>query len=344
MSGEQFLIIFAHRIAIYTFSMKRTRLFALSLTAFIFVASYGQDDTIRKINSYGTFDKWCVREIKESGIIGGNTEYLYEFYGNPCDTLKTGKIPFEAPEGYLWRTNNVLAVVAGVVKTNNTVYPEKRDEGYCARIETHIEEVKALGIVNMDVTCQGALMVGVLPEPIKDTKSPMAKVFYGIPFNGCPKALRLDYKADVAHEVVRGTGFSRLKPMGYPDYGMIVFIVQKRWEDEEGNIHALRVGTGMEMITEDIPEWINGHEIPVRYGDITSEPFYEEYMGLNNDPETAYHAMNSKGKNVIVHEDGWADPEAEPNYMILHFISSCGKAFYGGVGNTLWVDNVEILM
>ena len=65
----------------------------------------------------------------------------------------------------MWRTNNVLAIVAGVVKTNNTIFPEKRGDGWCARIETHIEEVKALGIVNMDVTCQGALLVGVLPEP-----------------------------------------------------------------------------------------------------------------------------------------------------------------------------------
>ena len=324
--------------------MKIQTLLTLSVTACLSAAASAQDKSVERINSYGTFDRWCVREIKESGIIGGKTAHLYEFYGAPSDTLRTGKKPYEAPEDYLWRTNNVLAIVAGVVKTNNTVYPEKRGEGYCARIETHIEEVKALGIVNMDVTCQGALMIGALPEPIKDTKSPMAKVLYGIGFNGRPKALRLDYKADVGHEVIRGTGFSKLKPMGYPDYGMIVMILQKRWEDEDGNIHALRVGTGIEQITEDIPEWINGHEIAVRYGDITSEPYYQEYMGLNNDPETAYHALNSKGKNVIVQEDGWASPETEPNYLMLHFISSCCKAFYGGVGNTLWIDNVEIVM
>ena len=120
------------------------------------VTSKAQESVVRQINEVGKFDKWCVREIKESAIIGGQTEYLYEFYGNQ-DTLVTGKKPFKAPEGYIWRTNNVLAVVAGVVKTNNTVYPEKRGDGYCARIETHIEEVKALGIVNMDVTCQGVL-------------------------------------------------------------------------------------------------------------------------------------------------------------------------------------------
>jgi len=303
-----------------------------------------QDDIVDRINSYGTFDRWCVREIKESGLIGGQTKYLYEFYGEPTDTLRTGKEPFRSPEDYLWRTNNVLAVVAGVVKTNNTVFPEERGDGYCARIETHIEEVKALGIVNMDVTCQGVMLIGDLPEPIKDTKSPMAKVDYGLPFNGKPKAVRLDYKADVGHEVIRGTGFSKLKPLGMPDWAELTVILQKRWEDEDGNVHALRVGTGIERIMEDVPKWKNGHEITIHYGDITDEGFYQDYMGLKTDPETAYHTINSKGKNVMIQEEGWAEPGTEPNHMMIHFISSCGKAFYGGVGNTLWIDNVQVVM
>lgn len=302
-----------------------------------------QESVVEMVNRIGRFDNWCVRQVKESGIIGGNTKYLYEFYGDQ-DTLVTGKTPFEAPEGYLWRTNNVLAIVAGVVKTNNTVYPEKRDDGYCARIETHIEEVKALGIVNMDVTCQGALLLGTLPEPITTTKDPMSKVLYGIPFTGSPRALSIDYKADVGHEVIRGTGFSKLKPMGYADYAEITVILQKRWEDEDGNVHALRVGTGIERIMEDVPQWRNGYEIMINYGDITGEPFYREYMGLKTDPETAYHALNSKGRNVIISEDGWAAPGTAPTHIMIHFISSCGEAFYGGVGNTLWVDNVQILM
>lgn len=308
------------------------------------VLSHAQEMVLDQINRCGKFDSWCVREIKESDIIGGDVKYLYEFYGSPSDTLRTGKAPFDAPEGYLWRTNNVLAVVAGITKTNNTVYPEKRGDGYCARIETHIERVKALGIVNMDVTCQGALLVGALPEPIRDTKNPMAKVIYGVPFEGRPQALQLDYKADVGNEVIRGTGFSRLKPMGYPDYAQITVILQKRWEEADGSVHAKRVGTGIERILEDVPQWRNGHKVPIRYGDITSEPYFEEYMGLNNDPETAFHALNSRGENVVVEEDGWASPDEEPNYIMIHFISSCGPAFHGGVGNVMWVDNVSILM
>lgn len=325
--------------------MRRTRIFVLSIIALVSSMTHlrAQEDVVGMINDIGRFDNWCVREIKESGLIGGNTRYLYEFYGSQ-DTLSTGKSPFKAPEGYLWRTNNVLAIVAGVVKTNNTVYPEKRGDGYCARIETHIETVKALGIVNMEVTCQGALLVGTLPEPITTTKDPMSKVLYGVPFTGSPKSLRMDYKADVGHEVIRGTGFSKLKPMGYADFAEITVILQKRWEDSEGNIHALRVGTGIERISRDIPEWVNGHEVKIHYGDITSQPFYKDYMGLRNDAENAYHALNSEGDNVMIHEDGWAEPGTEPTHMMIHFISSCGNAFYGGVGNTLWVDNVQVVM
>ena len=265
-----------------------------------------QSQIVESLNRYGTLDSWSVRQIKESGLIGGQT--------------------------------------AGITKTNNTVFPEPRDGGYCARIETHIETVKAIGIINMDVVCQGAFILGTLNEPIKDTKNPMAKVLYGVPFEGRPTALVFDYKADVGHEAIRGTGFSKLKNLGYPDYPEIAIILQKRWEDEEGNVHALRVGTGIERITENVPDWVDGHRIDVHYGDISSEPFFKDYMGLNNNPERAFHTLNGKGDNVIVSEEGWAATEEQPNFMIIKFISSCGKAFYGGVGNTLWIDNIRIEM
>ena len=321
-----------------------SHLITLLMASILFtVNAYAQQSVVDAINEYGTFDSWSMRQVKESGLIGGATETLYEFYGNQ-ETVFTGKTPFTAPEGYLWRTNNVLAIVAGVVKTNNTIFPEERGNGYCARIETHIEEVKALGVINMDVTCQGALLLGVLPEPITTTKDPMAKVFYGIPFTGMPKAVVMDIKADVGHEVIRATGFSKLKPMGYPDSAEITVMLQKRWEDEDGVVHALRVGTAIWRISEDIPEWMNGYELKIHYGDITGEPFYEEYMGLKNDPESAFHAPNSKGRNVIIQEDGWAESGTQPTHLVINIISSCGKAFYGGVGNTLWVDNVHIVM
>ena len=301
-----------------------------------------QNHIVESLNKYGSMDEWSIRSVKESGIIGGRVKYLYEFFGDR-DTVETRE-PFSAPEGYYWRTNNVLAVVAGVTKTNNTVFPEERDGGYCARIETHIESVKAVGIVNMDVVCQGAFILGSLPEPIRNTKDPMAKVLYGIPFEGRPEALVYDFKADVGHEAVRGTGFAKLKPLGYPDYPEIAIILQKRWEDGDGNVHALRVGSGYDRIMENVTEWKNGHRLEVHYGDISGEPFYEDYMGLMTDPDRAFHTINSKGENVTVLEEGWASADEQPNFMIIKFLSSCGQAFYGGVGNILWVDNIHLEM
>ena len=323
--------------------MRRTRLFLTIISSLAcFSSLQAQQNVVEQINSTGTMDSWSVRCIEESDIIGGNTRYLYEFYGHSSDTTFSREA-LDKPATYHWRTNNVLANVMGVIKTNCTVFPERRGDGWCARLETHIETVRALGI-NMDVVCQGAMLIGDIKEPIRNTKDPMAKVLYGIPFSGCPKALVFDYKAEVGHSTVRGTGFSKLKDMGYPDYPEIAVILQKRWEDEDGNIHALRVGTGYELLKKNVPDWVDGYRLEVRYGDISSEPGFEPYMDLNNDPERAFHAINSKGENVRVTEDGWAEPGTQPDWLVIKFLASSGQAFYGGVGNVLWIDNVRLEM
>ncbi|MGN1211141.1 MAG: PCMD domain-containing protein [Candidatus Cryptobacteroides sp.] len=323
--------------------MRRAILF-LTTIALLCLAEpvFSQNNVVELIEEYGKFDRWCVRSVNESGIIGGRTKLLYEFYGD-MDTVSTRE-PYVSPDYYLWRTNNVLAVVAGVVKTNNTVFPEKRGNGYCARIETHIEEVKALGIINMEVVCQGVMMIGTLPEPITDTKNPMAKVIYGIPFEGKPSALVFDYKAEVGHETVRGTGFSRLKYMGTPDYPIANIILQKRWEDEDGTMHAKRIGTGIEMFRSNVDDWVNGHRLEIIYGDATLSPRYEDCMDLVSDPDKAFYAINSKGRKVMVKEEGWGSVDEEPNYLIVSFLASSGSAFYGGVGNKFWIDNVKLEM
>ena len=58
--------------------------------------------------AYGNFDRWTVREIKESGVIGGNVRYLYEIA--PGDTIK-GDIPYRRSSQSPWRTCHVLAKV-----------------------------------------------------------------------------------------------------------------------------------------------------------------------------------------------------------------------------------------
>lgn len=331
--------------------MRRTIFLSMGLCTVLAssVSAYAQsnEEIVKRINHYGTFDHWTVREIKESGIIGGRTKYLYEFFGNPTDTIRYENKKtkaFKGPSDYVWRTNNVYANVAGVEKCSITDYPEKRGDGYCCRIEVHTEEIKVAGMINMEVVCQGVMLVGSLPEPIKDTKDPMSKPHYGIPFTGRPKALQFDYKAKVGCEVVKGTGFGKMKKMGYPDYPECCIILQKRWEDADGNIHALRVGTGIERITKNVDQWQNGHRLEVHYGDITGEPFYKDYMKILHGTPQDLWAVNSKGKNVKIIEEGWAGPNESPDTMIIKFIASYGEAFYGGVGNTLWIDNVKVIM
>ena len=51
-----------------------------------------------------------------------------------------------------------------------------------------------------------------------------------------------------------------------------------------------------------------------------------------------------QGKNVKIVEEGWANENETPNVLIIRFLASCGEAFYGGVGNTLWIDNVKLIM
>lgn len=59
--------------------------------------------------------------------------------------------------GSPWGTSNVMAKVAGITKTNTSVFKEKRGNGFCARLETRIESVKVFGIVNIAVLASGSI-------------------------------------------------------------------------------------------------------------------------------------------------------------------------------------------
>lgn len=104
-----------------------------------------------------------------------------------------------------------MAKVAGVVKTNTSVFPERRDDGWCARLETRMESVKVFGLVDIEVVAAGSVFLGTVHEPIKGTKNPQAMLNSGVAFTKKPKALRFDYKVKLAPEKnrVRSTGFSR---------------------------------------------------------------------------------------------------------------------------------------
>ena len=157
---------------------------------------------------YGNMDEWLVREIKESKIIGGKQKLLYEVA--PIDTI-VGNIAYENQGNSPWAVSNVMAKVAGVTKTNTSVFPERRGDGWCARLETRMESVRVLGLVDIEVVAAGSLFLGSVHEPIRGTKNPQSMLMSGIPFTETPKAIRFDYKVKVMPEMyrVRSTGFSR---------------------------------------------------------------------------------------------------------------------------------------
>ena len=289
--------------------------------------------------AYGDMDNWIVREIHESGIIGGNTKWLYEL--GPSDTI-VGNTAFRNMGGSPWATSNVMAKVAGVVKTNTSVFPEKRGDGMCARMETRYESVKVFGLVDIEVIAAGSVFLGTVHEPIKGTKNPQAMLQSGVPFSKKPKALRFDYKVKAAPEKnrVRSTGFSRKSTVAGQDSLAVILLLQKRWEDEEGNVYSKRVGTMVQRYTESTPDWVNDATYPILYGNITSKPEYKPYMRIQ--VEESY-TLNSKGKSVPIQEVGWAEPGEAPTHMVLQFTSSHGGAYIGSPGNTFWIDNVELI-
>ena len=289
--------------------------------------------------AYGDMDNWIVREIHESGIIGGNTKWLYEL--GPSDTI-VGNTAFRNMGGSPWATSNVMAKVAGVVKTNTSVFPEKRGDGMCARMETRYESVKVFGLVDIEVIAAGSVFLGTVHEPIKGTKNPQAMLQSGVPFSKKPKALRFDYKVKAAPEKnrVRSTGFSRKSTVAGQDSLAVILLLQKRWEDEEGNVYSKRVGTMVERYTESTPDWVNDATYPILYGNITSKPEYKPYMRIQVEER---YTLNSKGKSVPIQEVGWAEPGEAPTHMVLQFTSSHGGAYIGSPGNTFWIDNVELI-
>lgn len=287
---------------------------------------------------YGDMENWVTRNITESKIIGGKGKTLYEIA--PKATVN-GNNAYRNTGGSPWANSNVYAKVCGVVKGSNTVSPAQRGGSTVAKCEAKMEEVKALGVVNMDVMVAGSIFLGQLFEPVTSTKGAFSKMEMGIPYTKRPKALVFDYEIVMPKENTRtkSTGFSKQKTLQGRDNAEVYVLLQRRWEDENGNIYAKRVGTGRERYNKSIP-WTKKHELPIHYGDITKETFYKSWMGLL-DGEKAYYARNSKGKLVPVHEVGWDSPDATPTHVLVMASASCGEPFIGTEGLTLYIDNIN---
>ena len=289
---------------------------------------------------FGDFENWVTRVIKESGVIGGNTKKVYEIA--PSTTINGAKA-YRNMGGSQWATSNVYAKVMGVVKTSNAVFPDKHGAGRCAKLTTLLEHVKAAGIVNMDVLVSGTIFLGKMLEPVSSTKNPYSKMEMGIPYTKTPKFLQFDYRLVApAGAPIYSSGFGGKKTLSGRDNAEVFVILQHRWEDSKGNIHAERVGTGRERFGKTTMGWVNKHRIPIWYGDIRKHAGYKPYMGLIS-KEKSYYARNKKGKMVPVVEEKWAAAGTKPTHVMVMLSSGCGTAYTGTVGMTLWVDNVAFV-
>ena len=289
------------------------------LLVFLSVGMLSAEDELIK---FGDFEQWIERSYKESAIIGGNRKTLLEV--GPTAHWPEGKA-YSNTGGSPWGTSNVYAKVAGVVKTNSSVYKDTHEgHGFCAKLVTHVESVKVIGLT------------------ITSSKNGVANIDFGIPFTRRPRAIKYDYKVHLTDspDRVRETGFSKASKVAGPDMCQAIVILQKREEDAKGNIVAYRVGTMIVHYGKSTSSWVNDKEYAIHYGDISHESWYRDYMGLCSDDKALY-ARNSKGKLVRCNEIGWAAASDAPTHAIVKFDSSHGGAYIGTAGSTLWIDNVR---
>lgn len=300
------------------------------------MASSADAQKIERIK-FGDFNNWVTRTIKESGIIGGKEKTVYEI--GPTQSV-TGNKPYVNLGGSPWGTSNVYAKVHGITKASNAIEPATRNgSDKCAKLMTKIEQVKVLGIVNMDVMVAGAMFLGQMMEPVTSTSDPYGKMDMGMPYTKRPKNLVLDYKVEMPATDYRtkATGFGSKKKLAGRDKAVVFVYLQKRWEDAEGNLHAVRVGTAGKQFAN-ASGWVNGAKIPIVYGDISSRSDMQ-WLGLRSDKSNAYCAKNSQGKLKPVIEEGY-DANATPTHVVVMLSSGSGEPFVGTEGLNFYVDNV----
>jgi len=283
--------------------------------------------------AFGDFETWTVRYIKESALLGGQTKTLYMVA--PTDTVfGTRYTRSDSP----WSSGNAFAQALGVNKVSVSVTPERRGNGYCCRMETRLDTVRAAGI-NLKALVTGSLYTGVLADPVTlaHSSDPNSAIDMGVPFTGHPKALVLDYKAHIEDgDILQANATTKVKHLPGHDKGQIVFILQHRWE-ENGHVYAYRVGTATEYISESTDGWVNNHRLEVFYCDSPTDcnrPWHD----LSNH---RFKTHNSKGKMVLIEEVGWRG-DLQPTHMVIQISSGSQLPFTGCPGNVVWCDNIRL--
>ena len=287
---------------------------------------------------FGDFERWTTRHIKESAIIGGEVKTIYVL--GPQEIIEGNKAYDYSRTP--WASSNAYAKVSGVTKTSLSAEPDNGPSGKCAKLSTVFASCKVAGLVDIQVLATGALYWGKMFEPITGVKNPYANMDWGIPFTKRPAAVIIDYKAylPATGKLMKGTTFRKTEIPG-EDPCQVMLILQRRWEDADGNIHARRGGTAFLRIGASTKDWVTDRKIPVWYGDAREMPGYKSYMGLIKGENTLY-AANSKGKLVPILEEDWASDQEECTHAVLQISSGARGGFTGALGNTLWVDNLRL--
>ena len=303
--------------------MEKVKIIILALLASVLPLSAQRVEFL----PFGDFEQWTERHIKESAIVGGEVKTIYTL--GPLE-----KTP--------WASSNAYAKVSGVTKTSLSVEPDDGPSGRCAKLSTVFASCKVAGLVDIQVLATGSLYWGKMFEPISGVKNPYANMDWGIPFTGRPTALLVDFKAylPATGKLVKGTTFRKTEFPG-DDPCQVLLLLQRRWEDADGNVHAERVGTAILRIGSSTSGWVKNKRIPVIYGDARNQPGYRSYMDLVKGERTLY-TVNSRGKRVPVHEEGWASADTPCTHAVLHIASGCQGGYTGALGNILWVDNLRM--
>ena len=164
---------------------------------------------------------------------------------------------------------------------NTRVYPEKRGDGSCCRLETAIRKDNIAGL-KVEVLIAGTLFVGELNEPVRGLKDPLKNVNQGIAFSKKPKAVKFDYKYSVGNQRVKSCFIVSIRRKGLIRQSFVSFF---------RNDGKIRMGTCLPPVlvapvgffTGTVSQWVNGAKFPVSYGDCTRLPEYDEKNnGLNS--------------------------------------------------------------
>ena len=264
-----------------------------------------------RVEVLSDFESWTERSIKESALIGGKTKTLFKLGGT-------------------WDCSNAHAKAMGVDKVSVSVTPEKRGNGTCCRMESTLETVSAIGI-NFKALATGSIYTGKMIDVVgmKQSSDPNSAIDMGIPFNGRPSALILDYKALIQNQTaVYAPAKTQVKAVEGKDAVQITLILQHRWE-ENGHVYAYRVGTVQKKITQST-DWQNDFRLPVQYG--------KSSLALTNN---RHQTHNSKGEMVCIEEVDYRG-DLEPTHIIVQISAGSMAPFTGCPGNTMWVDNIRL--